>query len=99
MNVQTDGTGCPFFRWEEAYFKLLEKESRKEKEKQADGVTKSLLEKQLNMESIDCKVVQVELRTLISIGHEIVGLLKCILCMRLVIVVVHLLLVFVHLKK
>lgn len=39
--VQTDGTGCPFFRWEKAYIDYLEKERKKKEAStmQGDGGT------------------------------------------------------------
>ena len=73
---------------------------------QSDEVTESLLEKNVDLGNGDATTVEVEhatsvveLRTLINIGYDIVGLLKCILCMCLIIVVVQLLLVFVQMKK
>jgi len=74
---------------------------------QSDEVTESLLEKNVDLGNGDATAVEVEhataveveLRTLINIGYDIAGLLKCILCMCLIIVVVQLLLVFVQMKK
>ena len=101
MNLQKDGTGCPFFLWEAGYINHLETEAAKEKAAgmQSDEVTESLLEKNVDLGNGDATVVEVELRTLINIGYDIAGLLKCIPCMCLVIVVVQLLLVFVQMKK
>ena len=101
MNLQKDGTGCPFFLWEAGYINHLETEAAKEKAAgmQSDEVTESLLEKNVDLGNGDATAVEVELRTLINIGYDIAGLLKCILCMCLVIVVVQLLLVFVQMKK
>lgn len=101
MNLQKDGTGCPFFLWEAGYINHLETEAAKEKtaEMQSDEVTESLLEKNVDLGNGDATAVEVELRTLINIGYDIAGLLKCILCMCLIIVVVQLLLVFVQMKK
>jgi len=101
MNLQKDGTGCPFFLWEAGYINHLETEAAKEKVAgmQSDEVTESLLEKNVDLGNGDATAVEVELRTLINIGYDIAGLLKCILCMCLVIVVVQLMLVFVQMKK
>ena len=66
---------------------------------QSDEVTESLLEKNVDLGNGDATTVEVELRTLINIGYDIVGVLKCILYMCLIIVVVQLLLVFVQMKK
>jgi len=109
MNLQKDGTGCPFFLWEAGYINHLETEAAKEKAAgmQSDEVTESLLEKNVDLGNGDATAievehattVEVELRTLINIGYDIAGLLKCILCMCLIIVVVQLLLVFVQMKK
>ena len=87
----------------------METEVAKEKAAgmQSDEVTESLLEKNVDLGNRDAIAVEVEhdiaieveLRTLIHIGYDIVGFLKCILCMCLVIVVVQLMLVFVQMKK
>jgi len=79
----------------------LETEVAKEKAAgmQSDEVTESLSKKNVDLGNGDATTVEVELRTLINIGYDIAGLLKCILCMCLVIVVVQLLLVFVQMKK
>jgi len=105
MNLQKDGTGCPFFLWEAGYINHLETAAAKEKaaRMQSDEVTKSLLEKNVEQGNGDATTievehataVEVELRTLINIGYDISWLLKCILCMCLIIVVVQLLLAFV----
>jgi len=101
MNLQKDETGYPFFLWEAGYINHLETEAAKEKAAgmQSDEVTESLLEKNVDLGNGDATAVEVELRTLINIGYDIAGLLKCILCMCLIIVVVQLLLVFVQMKK
>ena len=109
MNLQKDGTGCPFFLWEARYINHLETTAAKEKAAvmQSDEVIESLLEKNDDLRNGDATTVEVEhattvevdLRTLINIGYDIAGLLKCILCMCLIIVVVQLLLVFVQIKK
>ena len=96
MNLQKDGTDCPFFLWEAGYINHLETEAAKEKaaRMQFDEATESLLEKNVDLGNGDATAVEVEhatsvveLRTLINIGYDIAGLLKCILCMCLVIVV------------
>lgn len=109
MNLQTDGTGCPFFLWEAAYINHLETEDAKERAAamQSSEVTESLLERNVDLGNGDATAVEVEhgtsvaveLRTLINIGYNIAGLLKCIVCMCLVFVVVQVLLVFVQMKK
>ena len=66
---------------------------------QSDEVTESMLEKNGDLGNGDATAVEVELRTLINIGYDIAGLLKCILCICLGIVVVQLLLVFIQMKK
>ena len=101
MNLKKDGTGCPFFLWEAGYINHLETAAAKEEAAgmQSDEVTESMLEKNGDLGNGDATAVEVELRTLINIGYDIAGLLKCILCMCLIIVVVQLLLVFVPMKK
>ena len=101
MNLQKDRTSCPFFLWEVGYINHLETEAAKEKAAgtQSDEVTESLLEKNVDLGNGDATTVEVELRTLINIGYDIAGLLKCVLCMCLIIAVVQLLLLFVQMKK
>ena len=87
----------------------METEVAKEKAAwmQSDEVTESLLEKNVDLGNGDATTievehataVEVEFRTLINIGYDIAGLLKCILCICLGIVVVQLLLVFIQMKK
>jgi len=96
-----------FFGRQDTSTTWRQKHQKKAAGMQSDEVTKSLLEKNVDLGNGDATTVEVEhattveveLRTLINIGYDITGFLKCILFMCLIIVVVQLLLVFVQIKK
>ena len=88
-----------FFGRQDTSTTWRQKHQKKAAGMQSDEVTESLLEKNVDLRNGDATAVEVEIRTLINIGYDIAGLLKCILCMCLIIIVVQLLLVFVQMKK
>ncbi|CAL4886374.1 unnamed protein product [Urochloa decumbens] len=104
-NYKRDGSGCPFWYWEEEYMKLLEKEARA---RLASG--------DLRMEAVDSRIQGAEGRMeagfghnaislekegsqLIKIGKEVVNMLKAICCVCVCMLFVMVLILFVQLKK
>ena len=61
MNLQKDGTGCPFFLWEAGYINHFDTEAAKKAAgMQSDEVTESLLEKNVDLGNGDATTVEVE---------------------------------------
>ncbi|CAO2192419.1 unnamed protein product [Urochloa humidicola] len=95
-NFKSDGSGCPFWHWEQSYAKYVEENATKLTFKGFDGamISTELVSnaerngQKMEEENIEISVL-IELgRSLLVVGQEIAWLLRCVLVVCVVVVFV-----------